>query len=116
MAEYFKEVFPQKRLAAREEDVVNAVSRALVQDFLPSARVELALRERRVFVPDAVAVRTAEVALRRKLKRHVMRIPHYGLGALALLAFSGSAMRYLPMRPLRLWLSLAALGRTSGFG
>ena len=62
-----EQVAPQQRLAAGEEDVIDAVRRALVQDRLPLVGVKLGFRERGVFVPYAVAIRTAEVALRRQL-------------------------------------------------
>ena len=39
--------------------------------------VELGFRKLRALVPDAVAVGTAEIALRRQLQRHVVRkAPH----------------------------------------
>ena len=76
MVEDFKKVAPQQCLAAREENVVHAVRRTLVEDCPPARRIQLGLRERRVFVPHAITIWTTEVALRRQLQRHVPRIAH----------------------------------------
>ena len=76
IVEDFKEVIPQQRLAAREENVVNAIRQALVQDSFPPVRGKFRLRECRIFVPHTIAVRTAEIALRRQFQRHMVGIAH----------------------------------------
>ena len=76
IGENLEKVVPQQRLAACKENVLDTICRALVQNCLPPRRVNLGLCERGVFMPYAVAVRTAEVALRRQLQRHVSRIAH----------------------------------------
>ena len=76
IAEDIEKVIPQQRLAACKENVVDTICRALVQNRHPPCRVKLGLCERRIFVPYAIAVRTAEVALRRQFQRHVAWICH----------------------------------------
>jgi len=76
IVEDIEKIRPQQRLAAGKENVVDTICRALVQNCLPPRRVKLGPCERRIFVPYAVAVRTAEIALRRQLQRHVAGIAH----------------------------------------
>lgn len=56
------DVLPQRRFAAREQDVVDAAGGAFPQNILPCRRDQFRLRQFRKFVPYAIAERAVEIA------------------------------------------------------